>query len=59
MKNLILAITIIFAIILIGGSVGAYELEHIGFKQCCIQSAIGFALIWLIIKLTDNNNYNA
>lgn len=50
MKHIISSIIVVLALVLIIGSVGAYELGNIGFGRCVLQCAVGAIVEWLILK---------
>ena len=49
MKKIILIITII-ALVVIIGSLGAYEANNISFGRCILQSAIAIAIEWFCLE---------
>lgn len=50
MKRIFLTITIVFSLIFLIGSVGAFEANNIGFGQMFIQGCIAILVEWLAIK---------
>ena len=50
MKKIILAIAFAASLILVIGSIGAFENEHINGLQCILQCAIGMGIEWLALS---------
>lgn len=54
MKKIVLAIAFAASLILVIGSIGAFENDRISGLQCIIQCAIGVGIEWLALRRIEN-----
>lgn len=53
MKNFILILVCVAAVLFLVGSIGALECNHITTQRCLIQSAIAIIVEWIALKNID------